>query len=358
MARITIEDKIKSLNIFSKVKIKVKKLKDKKRLYLDYYKNNKHYYTFLDIYLTGDNAKDDLMLKLAVDIREQKVVEINALANNIIPDNYLKNFMDFKTFYLKCLEGKKIKNANLYKTALNSFMNFLKKDYNLHEIDSGLIKSYLNSIKHLSTHTQCDYLIALKYVFNKAVIQNFIVTNPVQVSVKKEESDRVYLSIEEIVKIHNTTGDFNDIVKYAFIFSCFTGLRISDIYNLTWNDIDNGYMNIRQQKTKSFVKMKLSSSALKILENVNRDSENVFSLPTYKYIRSNLEKLIKLSGISKKITFHCARHTFATLCLTYEVDIYTVSKLLGHSNVSTTQIYAKLIDKKKDEAIDKLPDLE
>ena len=66
---------------------------------------------------------------------------------------------------------------------------------------------------------------------------------------------------------------------------------------------------------------------------------------------------MKSAGIKKKITFHCARHTFATMCLTYDVDIYTVSKLLGHRDLKTTEIYAKLIDKKKDEAIDRLPDL-
>ena len=65
-----------------------------------------------------------------------------------------------------------------------------------------------------------------------------------------------------------------------------------------------------------------------------------------------------LSGIEKNISFHTSRHTFATLSLTYDVDIYTVSKLLGHSDVRITQIYAKLIDKKKEEAIDKLPTLQ
>ena len=68
-----------------------------------------------------------------------------------------------------------------------------------------------------------------------------------------------------------------------------------------------------------------------------------------------MHKLIQKAGINKRITFHCGRHTFATMCLTYDIGIYTVSKLLGHTDVKHTQIYAKLIDKKRDEAIDKLP---
>lgn len=73
------------------------------------------------------------------------------------------------------------------------------------------------------------------------------------------------------------------------------------------------------------------------------------------YISRVVARWAVLAGINKHITFHCARHTFATLCLTYDIDLYTVSKLLGHRDIKTTQIYAKLIDKKKDEAIDKLP---
>ena len=74
-------------------------------------------------------------------------------------------------------------------------------------------------------------------------------------------------------------------------------------------------------------------------------------------LQFHLRKWIKDAEIEKEISFHCARHTFATMCLTQEVDIFTVSKLLGHKDLESTQIYAKLIDKKKDEAIDKLPEI-
>ncbi|HQM85477.1 MAG TPA: tyrosine-type recombinase/integrase [bacterium] len=71
----------------------------------------------------------------------------------------------------------------------------------------------------------------------------------------------------------------------------------------------------------------------------------------------HLKEWVRISGITKNVSFHTARHTFATLCISSGIDIYTTSKLLGHTDVKTTQQYAKLVDKKKDEAIDKLPEL-
>ena len=90
----------------------------------------------------------------------------------------------------------------------------------------------------------------------------------------------------------------------------------------------------------------------------NLEQNIIFDLRNNTQICNAIKKWVQKAGINKHITFHCARHTFATMCLTYDVDIYTVSKLLGHRDIGSTQIYAKLIDKKKDEAIDKLPSLD
>ena len=151
-------------------------------------------------------------------------------------------------------------------------------------------------------------------------------------------------------------------MKNAFLFSCFTGLRLSDIESLTTKQIQGGYLHFRQRKTGDMERIKLNPGSLKIIEaqiKTNPTSKsNIFYLPSRTHIKRPLRIWIKEAGIDKKITFHSARHTFATLCLTYDVDLYTVSKLLGHKDIQTTQIYAKLIDKKKDDAIDKLPSLD
>lgn len=106
--------------------------------------------------------------------------------------------------------------------------------------------------------------------------------------------------------------------------------------------------------------MKLHPEALRIVNDkrlVANENDKVFDLKSHQVTTKYLKRWVKDTGINKKITFHCARHTFATLCLTHDIDLYTVSKLLGHRDIKSTQIYAKLIDKKKDEAIDKLPEL-
>jgi integrase len=125
--------------------------------------------------------------------------------------------------------------------------------------------------------------------------------------------------------------------------------------------IENGYLKFKQQKTNEYERLKLNNNALEILSSQRKSDGKyrllVFNLPGNVTINRQLRKWISKTKINKHISFHCSRHTFATLCLTYDVDIYTVSKLLGHRNIQTTQIYAKLIDKKKDEAIDKLPTL-
>ena len=130
---------------------------------------------------------------------------------------------------------------------------------------------------------------------------------------------------------------------------------------MTKEQIHDKYIQFRQQKTGDMERIKLNPDALKIIEEQIKTNlignSNIFNLPSRTHIKRLMRIWIKESQINKKITFHCSRHTFATLCLTYDVDLYTVSKLLGHRDIKTTQIYAKLIDKKKDEAIDKLPEL-
>lgn len=110
------------------------------------------------------------------------------------------------------------------------------------------------------------------------------------------------------------------------------------------------------QKTKSAIYIPLSNNARKWLPE--RGGDIVFEVDLHKaYISEFITKWVKSQGIHKHITFHCARHTFATLALTYGADIYTVSKLLGHSDIETTQIYAKVVDRKKIEAVNLIPDV-
>jgi integrase len=154
------------------------------------------------------------------------------------------------------------------------------------------------------------------------------------------------------------------IVKNAFLFSCFSGLRYSDITALTWGQLqtDNeGKTVIRyvQQKTNKPENLQLSSEALKFLPEKNdaKSADTIFNLPANNYTNFVLAGWTLAAGINKRVTFHVSRHTNATLLLSLDVPIETVSKLLGHSDIQTTQIYAKVIDKSKRAAVSKLDGL-
>ena len=146
-------------------------------------------------------------------------------------------------------------------------------------------------------------------------------------------------------------------VKNAYLFSCFCGLRISDIIGLKWKNvyIDNGQyrLEVVMQKTKEPIYLPLSQEALRRLPGHGEKTaeDRVFDLSSPTYINVILKPWAKAAGIDKHFTFHTARHTFATMMLTLGVDLYTTSKLLGHSDVQVTQVYAKIVNRKKDEAV-------
>ncbi|MBR4842017.1 MAG: site-specific integrase [Bacteroidaceae bacterium] len=172
--------------------------------------------------------------------------------------------------------------------------------------------------------------------------------------IHRTEVRREYLTEEELNKLANTHCA-SDVVRRASLFSALTGLRHCDIHKLCWSEIDDisdpPRLNFIQQKTKGVEYKPFSRQALELCGPRRSFNELVFGgLPEVKMMSYWINPWLKAAGIEKKITFHCFRHTFATLQLANGVDIYTVSKMLGHTNVNTTQIYAKVIDKKKEEA--------
>ena len=147
----------------------------------------------------------------------------------------------------------------------------------------------------------------------------------------------------------------NDVLKRAALFSALTGLRHSDIQKLKWNEIsfesNQPRINFTQKKTKGVEYMPISQQALEICGEPKLPNDLVFeNLTNPSWINRPLKNWVAKAGIQKNITFHCFRHTFATLQLSNGTDIYTVSKMLGHTNVKTTQVYAKVIDEKKNKA--------
>lgn len=255
--------------------------------------------------------------------------------------------------------GNNIKLSNINKEFIIGFIEYLLN----YKIDRYLP----NSGKHYKATTAQQKYNCLRYVLNEAVRKEIIPFNPCNLISKSEKiktktinNVREYLTEEELKRLNETeTKSFE--TKRVYFFMCFCGLRISDVKALRWENIEknNGKISLRiiQQKTQNYIIIPLSEKAQEYLPEQNKKSNDSFifsNLPTEPAMNRALKIWVKKAGINKTITLHTARHTFATLMLTKGVDLYTTSKLLGHSEVGTTQIYARIIDKKKEEAVETL----
>ena len=145
-----------------------------------------------------------------------------------------------------------------------------------------------------------------------------------------------------------------------FLFGCFTGLSLANLETLTYEQIEGESVKFFRTKTEKWIYFPLNKTALSLIGNtVNKEpSSRIFNTPQRRHASRLLKKWGKQAGIKKNMHYHIARHTFATLSLTSGADLYTVSKLIGHKNLSTTQIYAKVIDSVKRQAVNNLPQLE
>ena len=237
-----------------------------------------------------------------------------------------------------------------------AFMNFLRNDY----------KARTN--RPITTTTAAGYVTVFSAMLNWAVRNDYLSENPfthiaAADRIHRPESKREFLQIDELKKLIATECPTRPAVKQAFLFSCYCALRISDVVSLTWGDIhkdgDQWRVFTIMEKTKDPIYLPLSQQAMKWLPERGdaKDEDKVFDLPSESRICIILDKWAKAAGITKHVTYHVSRHSFATMMLTLDVDIYTTSKLLGHKNIATTQIYAKIIDQKKDEAVNRVNDI-
>jgi integrase len=238
------------------------------------------------------------------------------------------------------------------------------------DIDSNFIegfKDYLQtkaktkSKTPLSRNSQSSYFNKFRASMSEAYDKGIINDNPAKRTkgIKQEDTHREYLTLDEIRSLAKTECK-HSVLKRAFIFSCLTGMRWSDINKLTWSEVhqenDGWRIIFRQKKTRGQEYLDISPEAIPYLGEPSTQEERVFVGLKYSgWYNIELQRWIMRAGITKNITFHCGRHTFAVLMLELENDIYTVSKLLGHRDLKTTQVYAKIIDEKKRQAVNRIP---
>jgi site-specific recombinase XerD len=229
-------------------------------------------------------------------------------------------------------------------------------------------QDYLVRDTDLSEASAWQYSSALRFALNQAVREKIILRSPA-IGVKclnPPAADKIWLSQEEIQCLAKTTlgGRLGSDIRKAFLYGCYTGLRISDLKTLKWGDIELSSLQIikRQEKTKDSVFIPLHNIAWKLINDGTIHDFKVHVFPALAAIshqyHARLHQWAKKAGLKKKIGWHTARHTFAVQALEAGADIYTVSKLLGHSSLKTTQVYAKATDKMRRAAVDALPVIE
>ncbi len=213
----------------------------------------------------------------------------------------------------------------------------------------------IHTAHKLHINSVAGYCSTFRAVLHTAYREHKIMENPngFLERIDTIPTEKEHLSKDELVRLANTPCQYH-VLKIAFLFACLTGLRKSDIKQLTWENIqpygDGGmYVTLRMQKTKELVNNPISDEALELIGE--RGTGPVFVGFADKMTQTPMKNWLKAAGITKKISFHLARHTFGSLQVDAGTSVYTVQHMLGHKNVWTTQIYANMADESKRESV-------
>lgn len=368
------------------IKLRRKKLANgNTSLFLDVYIDGQRRKEYLKLYLIPEKnsiAKEQNIktLEIAETIRAERIINLQANKSEFFQkENKTLNtpFVKYMEKEVEKMKGIRTQNyIRRYTTSVNWVRKFDCKTA-LKDIDKRWIQRYLKFLsvtpgkygKILNQNTIHEYLIYIANVLNNAVREGLITSNPtkslnVADRPKKYESKREFLTAEEIKKLMDVPSPekYNNI-RSAFLFSCFSGLRYSDIQQLRWEHIkeykEGVVIEKKLQKTQNMLNLPLGKRAVSFLPERKGDKENIFKLPKS---MATVEMYIKLwsefAKIDKHVTFHTARHTFAVSILTCGGDIYTLSKLLGHKKITTTQIYADILEETKKNTMNLLDTIE
>lgn len=376
-------DDMKNLE-FSPVHLRTKKIaQGKESIYLDIVKDGMRKKEFIGLYLIPEKTRADKVInratmKTAEEIRAKRIVELmeGKVGIGKKPDkvDLLEWFEEQRLYYYD--------NDNMnYSKTIHNLIRHLKifhpRKLMLSDVKPAFIRKFLEYLRsdgankfggRLCDETIYTYFTVFSILMNKAVRLELIISNPFHKLSQAEKPQRrtkkkEYLTLSEVKRMAEAECD-DWRVKYAFMFCCFTGLRYIDVSRLKWKhivEVGEGKYQIEliQQKTKEPVYIPLSANALKWLPERGYDGrENyIYKFRDRSIIYDYLKKWGDAAGIDKHLTFHMSRHTCATLLLYYGTDLYTVSKILGHTSIKTTQIYAKIADEMKRTAVQNIPNI-
>lgn len=347
------------------VKLRSKKVKDGYSLYIEYYHKKVRSFQFLHLVVSSDYTSTKAQKRILPADKDKM-----ALAHKI----HLKAELDFIENGYKILQPKKScieffeekaeeKNHRTYKQAFRHLTDFLKgKAFDAKKETYDGFHEYLKALG-LSGTSVYHYGNRISILANLAVKSHIISCNEHSSAKKINTTEKVQatLSVKEIASLCASAElDVNNY-KTAFIFACYTGMRISEIQALKWTNIylekEIPYLSFVEKKTHNERTIQLHDYPLQLLKNLyknRKDKELVFEIaPTY--INVQIAAWTKELGIDKHVHFHTARHTFGTLLHEYGVDIYTIQKLINHSNIASTEKYTHINDKRLISAVNSLP---
>lgn len=370
------------------VKLRIKSIKNGNRsLYLDIYHKGKRKYEFLRLYLIPEHCKEDHLrnrrtLQMAHSIRLGRLAEIQR-SLYLEQQSFCKQRSNLLDYIDRFTQNRKKAYRNLSFGLKNHLVQYKGSYIPFCHINKAFLVGFHQYLNHthargnlskqvgrpLSQGTRWNYFNILSRLLNKACREGYLTTNPMHELAANErprraEPRKTYLTIHEVRRLADTPFPKHPEVRQAFLFACLCGLRFSDVRRLKWCNLhtdSHGEMvaEIVQQKTGSLLYLPISDEARKQLPSLGAPEDRVFRhLPDASYTCKLLKQWTRATGVRKHVTFHVARHTFATLSLTYGAELYTISKLLGHSSIRVTQIYAEIISEKKREAVDAIPPID
>lgn len=358
-------------------------------LYLDIYIGGKRKYEFLKLYLIPEKTREDKeknrqTMQLANSIKSKRIVEYQN-GEFGFKSNYKLDALFFDYYRAMCEKrhGNPESRGNWgnWYSCLHHLMKYEKNErITFADITPEWVQGFRDYLdneavawshdyrkrikdKPLARNSKLSYFNKLRACLNQAFEDRIIPVNPCRgvERFRPEEGTRMYLTIDEVRLLAQTDCEYPRI-KDAFLFSCMTGLRRSDILRLKWGDIhkqgDFTRIIFRQKKTDGQEYLDITPQAAQLMGDPKGINDPIFEdIHSPSCTNKAVQEWVLNAGIHKKISFHCARHTFATMMLDLGTDIYTVSKLLGHRDLSTTQIYVKVLDKNKQKAVSNIPDI-
>ncbi len=367
----------------SPIKIRFKAMKNGyQSIYLDCYHDGRRNYEYLKLYLVPEtddkaarlNATAMRKAETALKARLRELKKLPPSNKRLSQDNISQNDLTLSEWLARFKEMQRnrgVKDLYAIDRLLGIFAAMGNSGVQLKAVDKNFCLSFMEYLKtgyktadgrQLKSKTVFNRQCTLVTALNAAVREGLIPFNPMDrlsrhERAKTSKGKREYLTIDEVKALVATPCKREDI-KSSYLFACNCGLRLGDVRKLKWGDItkdgDKWMLSVLMNKSEKPVHIPLGVQARRWLPKRNSadaDSLVFGELPRDSHINAHLKMWTAKAGITKVVTYHTSRHTFATMLLTLGADLYTVSKLLGHSQIKNTQIYAEIINRRKDEAV-------